>query len=368
MGVTKSKLQIATYFIFVAIILSLPMFLDVFWLNRMATYLVYGMAAAGISMAWGYGGVLNLGQGAFFGIGAYMIAMSLTLASPEIAGVPQFMMLNAAPGTVADLCCITRGSFLWIPFQSQWVGVVLGITLSVLFAFIIGFVMFRRRTTGVYVAVIMLAFVLILQLLIVNNLPLTNGFNGLADLGKFKLGGYEFEPYSAQTYLLVAISLSVVLFVGRWLLNSRAGLILRAIQDNEDRCRYFGYDVAMFKLLFLCISTGIAGLAGMLFVLVSSFASPSLMAISFSISMVIWAAVGGRGSLLGACFGAILVNLVEGWASESAVLQPVWPLILGALFVVVVLFMPNGIAGLLSKFADRMTDSSGKKQSKSYSS
>lgn len=361
MGITKSKLQIAMYLIFVVLILSLPVFLNVFWLNRIATYLVYGMAAVGISMAWGYGGVLNLGQGAFFGLGAYMLAMSLTLANPELQGVPQFMLLNAAPGTSADLCCITAASFLWIPFKSQWIGVMLGILLPVIFAYGIGYAMFRRRTTGVYVAIIMLAFVLILQLLIVNNLPLTNGFNGLAELGKFKIGSYEFDPYSSQTYLLVATLLSIVLFTGRWLLNSRAGLILRAIQDNESRCRFFGYDVAMFKLFFLCISTGIAGLAGMLFVLVSSFASPSLMAIPFSISMVIWAAVGGRGSLLGACAGAILVNLVEGLASESPALQPVWPLILGGMFVGFVLFLPAGIAGLLDKVANRITQGSRKR-------
>jgi len=214
--------------------------------------------------------------------------------------------------------------------------------------------MFKRRTTGVYVSIITLAVGLIGQLLVINNPPLTGGFNGLADLASLEIGGFEFDPYGPSTYYLVAGALLMVVLLVRYVLSTRIGQVLKAIREDEARARYLGYDVENYKLFIFCFSAGVAGLAGMLFALTAEFASPSLMATSFSISMVIWAATGGRASLLGACIGALVVNFVGSVASESDTFQPVWPIILGGLFVFTVLVMPNGIAGIVKGWIERI--------------
>lgn len=339
--------SIIAYMLFFAVIFALPLFLNSFWTNRVATYLVYSICAVSISMSWGYAGILSLGQGLFFGIGSYMLAMSLTLAVPENNPVPELMLLNMQPDAVRDLCCVTPGSFLWIPFRSVTFGMIAAIIVPGALAAGLGYVMFKRRTTGVYVSIITLAFALIGQLLIINNQPLTGGFNGLANLALLEIGGVEFDPYGPSVYYVVACTLLAVVLGARYLLSARIGQVLKAIREDEARARYLGYDVENYKLFIFSLSAGVAGLAGMLFTLTAEFASPSLMATSFSISMVIWAATGGRASLLGACIGALIVNFVGSVASESATFQPVWPIILGALFVFVVLVMPNGLAGIV---------------------
>src|SRR5262249_48856661 len=151
------------------------------------------------------------------------------------------------------------------------------------------------------------------------------------------VGGFEFDPYGPSTYYLVTVVLAISLLGGRYLLAGKLGLILRAIQENESRVQFLGYDVEKYKILIFCISAGLAGLAGMLFVICAEFASPALMATGFSVSMVIWAAVGGRNSLVGACLGAVLVNVIGAGVSENQILQPIWPIVLGLLFIGVVL-------------------------------
>lgn len=343
----------AVYAAFIVAVLGLPLVLDdVFWLNRIAKYLVYGMLGIAIALSWGYAGILNLGQGLFFGLGAYMVAMSLKLSSPTSLAqgsdtpVPDFMLWNAEPGAVTDLCCINPASFLWIPFQSQWFGVAMAIVLPVLVAFVLAFSIFRLRVSGVYVAIITLALVLLVRLLIIDAQPVTNGFNGLTDLGWLTIGGFEFDPYMVQTYYLVAVSVCVVLLLTRWLVSTRAGLILQSTRDDPTRARYLGYDVAAFQVFFFTVSAAIAGFAGMLYVIAAEFASPSFLDITFSISMVVWAAVGGRNSLIGAAIGAVLINTIEASVSETEIFKEAWKLIIGALFVLVVLYLPRGLAGL----------------------
>jgi urea transport system permease protein len=347
----QRRLEIAAYALFIAVILILPLFADVFWLNRFAKYLVYGMLGIAIAMSWGYSGILNLGQGLFFGAGAYMIAMSLKLASPtslaqgSATPVPDFMLWNAEPGALTNLCCITGGSWLWIPFQWVGFGVLMGIALPVLLAFVIGTVIFRQRISGVFVAIITLAMVLLVRLLVIDLQPITNGFNGLTDLAWLTINGFEFDPYLTATYYLVAAILIVVLISARLLVATRAGLVLQAIRDDSNRARYLGFDVPRYQTFFFAVSAGIAGLAGMLYVVVAEFASPTFMDLTFSITMVVWAAVGGRSSLLGACIGAILINTIEASISETEMFLEAWKAIIGLIFVLVVLFMPRGLAG-----------------------
>ncbi|MCZ4431296.1 urea ABC transporter permease subunit UrtC [Agrobacterium sp. SOY23] len=348
----ERKFQIATYVLFIAVIFAAPVFGDEFWLNRISKYLVYGMLGVAIALTWGYAGILNLGQGLFFGLGAYMLAMSLKLSSPTSLQqgsdkpVPDFMLWNAEPGAPTELCCINKGSFLWLPFQSQSVGLVLGIVLPVVIAGALGMLVFRKRISGVFVSIITLALVLLVRLVMVDAQPITNGFNGLTDLGWLTIGGIEFDPYSRATYYLCAVCLSLTLIGARLVVETRAGMILQAIRDDQVRARYLGFDVSLYQVFFFVISAGIAGVAGMLYVVVAEFASPTFMDLSFSVTMVVWAAVGGRSSLLGACIGAILINMIEAEVSETEALVEAWKAIIGLIFVLVVLFLPRGLGGL----------------------
>ncbi|MBU1176662.1 MAG: urea ABC transporter permease subunit UrtC [Alphaproteobacteria bacterium] len=350
--------EIAVYLAFIAVVLAMPAFIDEFTLNRFSKYLVYGMLGIAIALSWGYAGILNLGQGLFFGLGAYMVATSLKLQSytslqqGSDTPVPDFMLWNAQPGAPTDLCCITDGSFLWLPFQAQWFGIAMAIVLPTLVAFLVGSAIFRLRISGVYVAIITLALVLLVRPLIIEFQPVTNGFNGLTDLGWLTFGGFEFDPYLVETYYVIAIPTVLVLLGARWLVATRAGLILQATRDDANRARYLGFSVAAYQVFFFSVSAAIAGFAGMLYVVASEFASPTFMDIAFSISMLVWAAVGGRRSLLGACIGAILINSISAAASETEMLQEAWKAILGLIFILGVLFLPRGLAGLGHDFIE----------------
>src|SRR6266436_5268965 len=356
---SKRRIEWAMYALFVVAIMIAPLIMDSFWLNRVAKYLVYGMLGVAVALSWGYAGILNLGQGLFFGAGAYMLAMSLKLASQTSLQqgsdkpVPDFMLWNAEPGAPTELCCINKASFLWLPFQSQWFGVAMGMILPVAIAFVLGTIVFRKRMSGVFVSIITLALVLLVRLVVIDAQPVTNGFNGLTDLGWFKVLDLEFDPYIVPTYYLVAVSLSLVLVGARLLVDTRAGIILQAVRDDQNRARYLGFDVPAYQTFFFAVSAAIAGFAGMLYVVVSEFASPTFMDLTFSITMVVWAAVGGRSSILGACIGAILINMISATVSETAGFAEAWKVIIGLIFVLVVLYLPRGFAGLAHDLVDR---------------
>ena len=355
----RARIDLAAYAVFIALIMAAPAVLDEFWLNRISKFLVFGMLGVAVSLSWGYAGILNLGQGLFFGLGAYMTAMSLKLAAPTSlqqgsgTPVPDFMLWNAEPGAPTDLCCINRASFLWLPFQDQWFGAAMSLVVPALVAVGIGWVMFRKRVSGVFVSIIMLALMLLVRLVVVDAQPVTNGFNGLTDLGNLMLAGIEFDPYSVGTYYAVAGALAAVLVLARLLVATRAGLILQAIRDDQNRVRYLGFDVPAYQVFFFTVSAAISGLAGMLYVVVAQFASPTFMDLSFSITMVVWAAVGGRASLLGACIGAILINVIEAKVSETEGLVQAWRAVIGLVFVLAVLYLPRGLAGFASDCTDR---------------
>jgi urea transport system permease protein len=356
----QRRIDWGIYAAFIVLLMAAPLAMDPFWLNRVAKYLVYGMLGIAVALSWGYAGVLNLGQGLFFGAGAYMVAMSLKLASPTSLQqgsdkpVPDFMLWNAEPGAPTELCCINKGSFLWLPFQNQWFGVAMAVIMPMAIAGIIGTIVFRKRIAGVFVSIITLALVLLVRLVVIDAQPVTNGFNGLTDLGWFKVAGFEFDPYVVPTYYLVAVSLSVVLVGARLLVETRAGIILQAVRDDENRARYLGFDVPNYQTFFLVVSAAIAGFAGMLYVIVSEFASPTFMDLSFSITMVVWAAVGGRASILGACIGAILINTISATVSETEGFAEAWKAIIGLIFVLVVLYLPRGLGGLAHDLVGRV--------------
>lgn len=349
---TRGNLQIFTYVLFCAIVLALPIFVDdAFLLNKSARYLVLALLAMALSLSWGYGGILNLGQATSFGLGSYCMAMVLKLRTVPVHtgadGLPDFMVWNN----------VTALPWFWEPFYSLPFALFAGIAVPVLLAGFLAWFMFRGRVTGVYVAIITLAFLVVVNLLIIDQQRFTGGFNGITDLAQLELFGLTFDAYDASTYYLVAVTLSACLMIGLAVTRSKAGLILQAIRDHENRVRYFGYDVAAYKIFAMCVSAGIAGVAGMLYTVVMEFASPTFLNVPLSLSVVIWCAVGGRQSLLGSVIGAILIAGMQGALSESETFLDTWTLVMGLVFVLVVLFLPQGLAGAVHYLADKLLPS-----------
>lgn len=347
----STKIQIIFYAIVCGLIFVVPSFIDnAYLLNKFSTYLIMGMLAMALSLSWGYGGILNLGQATSFGLGSYCMAMALKLRTVPIhtgaEGLPDFMVWN----NVETL------PFIWQPFHSLTLAIFLGIAIPVIFSMLVGWFVFRGRVTGVYVAIITLAILVVVNLLIIDQQRVTGGFNGITDLAQLKILGYEFDAYSSSAYYLIAIFLTLSLFLALAVTKSKAGKILQAIRDHENRVRYFGYDVAHYQIFVFAISAGIAGLAGMLYTIVMEFASPTFLGVHLSLSIVIWCAVGGRQSLIGAMLGAIIVVGIQGSLSESEIFLETWTLVMGFIFVMVVLFMPKGIAGAFESLVNRLSN------------
>ncbi len=345
----KSFLQFGIYVAVCLAILAVPLVVDnAFLLNKYARYLVFGMLAVALSLSWGYAGILNLGQAMTFGIGSYCMAMALKLKTVPIhtgsEGLPDFMVWNN----------VTELPWLWVPFQSLAFAIIGGVIIASGVAALLGWFMFRGRITGVYAAIITLATLVVVQLLIIDRQDWTGGFNGLTDLAQLEIAGFVFDAYAASTYYLVAICLAASLLLALAVTKSKAGLVLQAIRDHEERVRFFGYDVARYKIFVFALSAAIAAVAGMLYTVVMEFASPTFLGVPLSLSIVIWVAVGGRQSLLGAMLGAIIVTGVQGALSESEAFLDTWTLVMGLVFVLVVLFLPQGLAGAGHRLLDRL--------------
>ncbi|AJP55837.1 urea ABC transporter permease subunit UrtC [Pandoraea vervacti] len=326
----------------VLIVVVFPIALDAFRLNLMGKYLTYAFVAIGLVIAWGYGGVLSLGQGVFFGLGGYAMAMFLKLEASSAAatstqttpGIPDFMDWNQ----------LTALPDWWKPFHSLPVSILAVVVVPTALAFVIGYAMFKRRVGGVYFAIITQAVALILSVLIIGQQGYTGGVNGITDLRT--LLGWDIRTDHAKLilYFVNAALLIVALLLCRWVQRGKLGTLLLAMRDKEDRVRFSGYDVSMFKVFSFCIAAALAAVGGAMFTLQVGFMSPSFVGIVPSIEMVIYAAVGGRMSLVGAVYGAILVNLGKSWFSES--FPNLWLYLMAAMFIGVVMAFPNGLAGL----------------------
>ncbi len=325
------------------ILVVFPLTLDVFRLNLVGKYLTYGFVAIGLVMLWGYGGVLSLGQGVFFGLGGYCMAMFLKLEASD----PESTKIQSTPGIpdFMDWNQLTALPVWWEPFRHLPFALFAVIAVPTLLAFVVGFAMFKRRVGGVYFAIITQAVALILSVLIIGQQGYTGGVNGITDLKT--LLGWDIRTDSAKLvlYYVCAILLLLAILGCGWIQRSKLGTLLLAMRDKEDRVRFSGYDVAMFKTFVFCLSAMLAGIGGALFTLQVGFMSPSFVGIVPSIEMVIFAAVGGRMSLVGAVFGALLVNFGKTYFSES--FPDLWLFLMAALFIGVVLAFPNGLAGLI---------------------
>ena len=215
-------------------------------------------------------------------------------------------------------------------------------------AFIIGFAMFTRRVGDVYFSIIMQAIVAILTILIIGQQGFTGGINGITDLKT--LHGWDIRTDEAKyvLYYINALLLIAVIMISRFVLSSKLGRLLSAMREKEERVRFSGYDVSMYKVFIFCFAAVVSSIGGAMFTLQVGFMSPTIIGIVPSIEMVILAAVGGRLSLIGAVYGAILVNLGKTYFSEA--FPEVWLYFLGALFIGVVMFLPNGLAGVYQKY------------------
>jgi len=320
----------------------LPLTLDIFRLNLVGKYLTYAFVAIGLVMVWGYGGVLSLGQGVFFGLGGYAMAMFLKLEASDpvttkiqsTPGIPDFMDWNQ----------LTALPAFWVPFKSLPFTLLAVIAVPTLLAWIVSFAMFKRRVGGVYFAIITQAVALIVTVLIIGQQGYTGGVNGMTDLKT--LAGWDTRTDSAKYilyYLCVALLVGSIVLC-RWIQTGKAGTLLLAMRDKEDRVRFSGYDVANFRVFTFCLAAALSGIGGALFSLQVGFMSPSFVGIVPSIEMVIYAAVGGRMSLVGAVYGTLLVNTGKTFFSES--FPDLWLFLMAAMFIGVTMAFPMGLAGL----------------------
>lgn len=321
-----------------AALLIAPEVLSPFRLSQLGKFLTFAIIAVGLDLIWGYGGMLSLGHGLFFGLGAYGFAMYLKLQSSG-GKLPDFMFWSG----------LKELPWFWAPFANPIFAVAAALLIPALLAGILGFFVFRSRVQGVYFSIITQALTLLASIWFVGQQAFTGGTNGITNLGSAQIFGKSLLSTEAQMgfyYASVACLIGVYL-LARFITDSRYGSLLKAVRDNEERVRFLGYDPAILKVVAFMLSAMIAALAGILFVPQVGIISPSSMGVVPSIEMVIWVAVGGRGTLIGAILGALLVNYGKSYFSETY--PDIWQYFLGLLFVGTVLLFPHGLAGMAAQ-------------------
>ncbi|MBR9840544.1 MAG: urea ABC transporter permease subunit UrtC [Rhodobacteraceae bacterium] len=322
---------------------------DDFLLNQLATYGVYGLLAVSISLCWGSGGILNLGQGIAFGLGAYGMAMTMQMQSQAPGTIPPFMANNA----------LETLPIFWEPFRNTGLGIALALLVPTLFYLIFGGLMFVARVSGPFFAIMTLAILSALATVFVALQPYTNGVNGISPPTGLVIAGTKIDPYSSTAYWLVFALLLICTFTAKLLTQSRFGLVVRALKDDPERVRFLGYNVAVYETLVYALSGLMAAAAGASFAVLTQYVSPAQFEVGFSISAVIWAAIGGRGSLLWAMLGAFTVQGAQSYAGDAFL--NTWILILGFSFILVVRFLPGGFAGLAELLLGRLASLRGRR-------
>jgi urea transport system permease protein len=307
-----------------------PAVLTDFRLSLLGRFVCYGIVAVGIGLAWGRGGMLTLGQGVFFGLGGYVMAIHLKLADAGPSGVPDFMRLYGS-GHVPSW---------WEPFRSPVVTLLGVVLIPSLVALGLGVAIFRRRVRGAYFAILSQALAAAFAILLIGQQVTLGGFNGLNGFRSF-FGYNLFDPVNKQMlYYIAAITLLVMLVVVWQLYRSRYGELLIAVRDQEERVRFLGYDPANIKLVAYVLAAAMAGIAGGLFVPIVGIISPANVGVVPSIAFLIGVAIGGRATLFGPALGAIAVAWAQTTLSES--FPSFWTYFQGALFVLVIAFLPAG--------------------------
>ncbi|MBO3096311.1 urea ABC transporter permease subunit UrtC [Cellulomonas dongxiuzhuiae] len=311
-----------------------PALLSDFRLNLLAKFLCLAMVAVGIGLAWGRGGMLVLGQGVFFGIGGYLMAMHMKLSDAGPGGVPDFLLLygdGVVPGW-------------WEPLRSPVVTILAILVLPAGIAALLGLAVFRRRVRGAYFAILSQALAAAFAILLVGQQKVTGGTNGLNGFRSFF--GYDLaDPVNKRMLYFIAAGVLIAMVVTvRLLMGSRYGELLVAVRDQENRVRFLGYDPANVKVVAYAIAACFAGIGGALFAPVVGIISPADVGVIPSIGFLVGVAIGGRATLLGPVLGAVAVSWAETGLSEQ--FPSFWTYFQGALFILVVAFLPQGFASL----------------------
>lgn len=337
MNSVERKTELAAHLGIAALLLIVfPMSLGSFWLGAIGKYIAFAFVAIGIVLAWGYCGILSLGQGIFFGLGGYMMAMHLKLeaSAPEL---PDFMVWSSVEQLPA----------WWQPFNNFWITFGAILVVPAILAFPFAYLIFKKRVSGVYFAIVTISLALAMTVMIVGQQGGTGGANGITDFST--LLGHDIigEQSRRNIYFVEVGLLLVVMAFSAWLLHTRFGKILIAVRDREDRVRFSGYDTAMIKAFVFAVAAVMSSIGGALFTLQVGLITPTLVGSVASVEMVIYAALGGRLSVTGAVVGALLVGFLKSYLSEQ--FPESWLFFLGAMFIIVVAFMPDGLAGALKR-------------------
>lgn len=330
--------------VFLAIIVLLliaPLFLSDFRVNLLGKFIAFAILAVGIDLIWGYTGILSLGHGVFFGLGAYAMGMYLKM---EASGghVPDFMSWSG----------IEQLPTIWLPFTSP-VSLIFIVLLPGVLAFVLGWLTFRNRIRGVYFSILSQALSIIFVVLFIGQQAYTGGTNGITNFTT--IFGYPLilDETKLALYYISIVLLGLVYIYCRFIVTHRIGRILLAIKDGENRVRFSGYNPTKYKIFVYVSSAIIAGIAGAIFVPQVGIISPAEMGIVPSIEMVIWVAIGGRGTLIGAIIGAICVNALKSGISET--FPEIWSYFIGLAFIIFVLYMPSGIIGVIKKYVNKLS-------------
>jgi urea transport system permease protein len=312
--------------------------LSTYTVTLLGKYMTYAMLAVAVDLVWGYCGILSLGHGAFFALGGYAIGMYLMrqIGSRGVYGnpiLPDFMVfLNW-----------TQLPWFWHGFQSFPYTALMVLLAPGLLALAFGYLAFRSRVSGVYLSIITQALTYALMLAFFRNDMGFGGNNGFTDFKDILGFNLQAPGTHVVLFLVTAMALASTYLLCRYIVNSRAGRVIQAVRDAESRARFLGYRVEFYKLWVFVVSALLAGLAGALYVPQIGIINPSEFSPANSIEIVIWVAIGGRGTLYGAVVGAFIVNYAKTYF--TAALPSMWLYALGALFVLVTLFLPNGVVG-----------------------
>lgn len=315
-------------------------------MTLLGKYLCYALLAIAVDLIWGYCGILSLGHGAFFALGGYAMGMYLMRQIGERgvygnAELPDFMVfLNW-----------TELPWYWQGFDQFWFAMLMVLVVPAVLAYVFGALAFRSRVTGVYLSIITQALTYALLLAFFRNDMGFGGNNGLTDFKDILGFSLQSDATRAALFAASALALMAGYLISRFIVTSKLGRVLVAIRDAESRTRFLGYRVEHYKLFVFVVSAMLAGVAGALYVPQVGIINPGEFSPINSIEIIIWVAVGGRGTLFGAVFGALLVNYAKTYFTGA--FAELWLFMLGALFVLTTLYLPKGVVGLWAQLREK---------------
>jgi len=317
-----------------AVLALAPYYLSSYHLSLLGRFLAMAILSLGISITWGRAGILSLGQGVFWGLGAYVLAMHLKLAALAPGDMPDFMMWSGLDHLPA----------WWNVFRNPYVALAGVVLVPTVAAAAMAWLVFHRRVSGVYFALLTQALALVFSTLLISQQAYTGGFNGLTDFNTI-LGRAMIDPgFQRAIYWITLAALALAFGLCRWLLGTGFGKVLIAVRENESRVRFLGYSPAAYKTLAFALAGALSGVSGALYILHAGVISPAMVGVVPSIEMVIAVAVGGRSSLMGVVLGTLLVNF--GKDTISSAMPELWQFVVGALFILVVTALPKGLVSL----------------------